>query len=59
MLVAAPQPPALAFVQVSGGKTGKNRVHIDVTPTDRSQQEEVGRLEAPSGSPPRRPACSP
>ena|ERR1700722_2153531 len=44
MLVAAPQAPALAFVEVPEDKVRKNRVHIDVTPTDRSQGDEVDRL---------------
>jgi hypothetical protein len=43
-LVAAAQPPALAFVQVPEDKVMKNRVHIDVTPADRSQEDEVDRL---------------
>jgi hypothetical protein len=43
-LVAAAQPPALAFVQVPEDKVTKNRVHIDVTPADRSQEDEVDRL---------------
>jgi catechol 2,3-dioxygenase-like lactoylglutathione lyase family enzyme len=43
-LVAAAQPPALAFVQVPEDKVMKNRVHLDVTPTDRTQEDEVDRL---------------
>ncbi len=37
-------PPTLTFVRVPEGKAGKNRLHIDVNPTDREQQEEVSRL---------------
>ncbi len=39
-----PVPPALTFAQVPEGKTIKNRLHIDVNPTDREQDEEVRRL---------------
>jgi hypothetical protein len=39
-----PVPPTLTFAQVSEGKTGKNRLHLDVNPTDRDQDDEVRRL---------------
>jgi hypothetical protein len=39
-----PVPPMLAFARVPEGKTIKNRLHIDVNPTDRDQDEEVRRL---------------
>jgi hypothetical protein len=39
-----PVPPTLTFAQVPEGKTGKNRIHLDVNPTDREQDEEVRRL---------------
>ena len=39
-----PVPPTLTFAPVPEGKTVKNRLHIDVNPTDREQDEEVGRL---------------
>jgi hypothetical protein len=38
--------PALSFVAVPEGKTVKNRIHIDVSPRDREQAEEVARIEA-------------
>ncbi|MCA1274119.1 VOC family protein [Streptomyces sp. 7G] len=41
-----PVPPALTFARVPEGKTLKNRLHIDVNPTDREQHEEVERLLA-------------
>ena len=41
-----PIVPTLIFIRVPEGKTVKNRVHIDVSPIDRSQQEEVDRLLA-------------
>ncbi|KAF4408482.1 MULTISPECIES: VOC family protein [Streptomyces] len=39
-----PVPPALTFARVPEGKTVKNRLHIDVNPADREQDEEVRRL---------------
>ena len=39
-----PVPPSLTFARVPEGKTVKNRVHMDVNPTDREQDEEVSRL---------------
>jgi hypothetical protein len=39
-----PVPPVLTFARVPEGKIVKNRLHIDVNPTDREQDEEVRRL---------------
>ncbi|MFL1382101.1 MULTISPECIES: VOC family protein [unclassified Nocardiopsis] len=39
-----PVPPTLTFARVPEGKVVKNRLHIDVNPTDREQGEEVDRL---------------
>jgi len=39
-----PVPPTIVVVPVPEDKTVKNRVHIDVSPIDRSQEEEVERL---------------
>ncbi|UED85339.1 VOC family protein [Streptomyces profundus] len=39
-----PVPPTLTFARVPEGKIVKNRLHIDVNPTDREQDEEVRRL---------------
>jgi len=39
-----PVPPTLTFARVPEGKTVKNRLHLDVNPTDREQAEEVRRL---------------
>ncbi|MCX4825777.1 VOC family protein [Streptomyces sp. NBC_01142] len=39
-----PVPPTLTFAHVPEGKVVKNRLHLDVTPTDREQDEEVRRL---------------
>ncbi|MFE2973165.1 VOC family protein [Streptomyces sp. NPDC059258] len=41
-----PVSPVLTFARVPEGKTVKNRLHIDVNPTDREQGEEVERLLA-------------
>jgi Glyoxalase-like domain len=41
---AGPVPPTLTFARVPEGKTVKNRIHLDVNPTDREQDEEVRRL---------------
>ncbi|NLU73270.1 VOC family protein [Streptomyces sp. HNM0575] len=39
-----PVPPTLTFAPVPEGKTVKNRLHLDVNPADREQDEEVRRL---------------
>ena len=39
-----PVPPTLTFARVPEGKTAKNRLHLDVSPTDREQDDEVSRL---------------
>ncbi|MEZ0067507.1 putative enzyme related to lactoylglutathione lyase [Streptacidiphilus sp. MAP12-20] len=38
--------PRLLFITVPEGKTVKNRVHLDLAPTDRTRDEEVTRLLA-------------
>src|SRR5690242_6734081 len=42
----APVTPTLFFAQVPEGKTVKNRLHLDLSPIDCTQAEEVTRLEA-------------
>jgi Glyoxalase-like domain len=37
--------PIILFAKVPEGKVVKNRLHIDVNPVDRDQEEEVVRLE--------------
>lgn len=37
-------PPMLSFLPVPESKAVKNRLHIDVNPTDREQDDEVQRL---------------
>ncbi|MEV5962752.1 VOC family protein [Kribbella sp. NPDC051952] len=45
VLVNAPAPvPGLLFISVPEQKSGKNRVHIDWVPTERTRDEEVERL---------------
>ena len=39
-----PATPVIAFVPVPDEKSVKNRLHIDVSPTDRTRDEEVERL---------------
>ncbi|MFI7064373.1 VOC family protein [Kribbella sp. NPDC050124] len=39
-----PVPPVLSFAPVPEGKIVKNRLHLDVNPTDRDQDDEVRRL---------------
>ncbi|QNN53996.1 VOC family protein [Nocardioides mesophilus] len=39
-----PVPPTLTFARVPETKTVKNRLHLDVNPTDRDQADEVRRL---------------
>ena len=39
-----PVPPTLTFARVPEDKAVKNRLHIDVNPADREQDEEVRRL---------------
>ncbi|WP_097964539.1 VOC family protein [Streptomyces anulatus] len=39
-----PVPPVLTFARVPEGKSVKNRLHIDVSPSDREQGDEVLRL---------------
>lgn len=41
-----PVPPTLTFFRVPEDKQVKNRLHIDVNPTDREQADEVARLLA-------------
>jgi Glyoxalase-like domain len=39
-----PGPPRLTFAHLPEAKTVKNRLHLDLNPTDREQAEEVRRL---------------
>jgi catechol 2,3-dioxygenase-like lactoylglutathione lyase family enzyme len=44
LLVGPDGLPNLLFIAVPEGKAVKNRVHLDLQPTDRSRDEEVARL---------------
>jgi hypothetical protein len=35
---------AMLFIQVPEGKAGKNRIHLDLQPTDATRDEEVQRI---------------
>ncbi|MGI9007464.1 MAG: VOC family protein [Streptosporangiaceae bacterium] len=39
-----PVPPTLTFAHVPEGKIVKNRLHLDLNPADREQDDEVRRL---------------
>ncbi|ROS24000.1 VOC family protein [Cellulomonas sp. PhB150] len=39
-----PVPPTILFARVPEGKVVKNRLHLDVNPSDREQAAEVDRL---------------
>lgn len=41
---ARQMPPTIVFTRVPEGKAGKNRLHLDVSPVDRSTADEVSRL---------------
>ncbi|MEU3717392.1 VOC family protein [Streptomyces californicus] len=41
---ARQMPPTLVFIRVPEGKSAKNRLHLDVSPIDRSTEDEVARL---------------
>ena len=39
-----PVPPVMTFAKVPEGKVVKNRLHLDLSPADRDQDEEVRRV---------------
>ncbi|BFV60828.1 VOC family protein [Kitasatospora sp. CMC57] len=41
---ASQMPPTVMFIRVPEGKTGKNRLHLDVSPIDASTEDEAARL---------------
>ncbi|MFJ4435471.1 VOC family protein [Streptomyces sp. NPDC088923] len=43
---ARQMPPTLVFIRVPEGKAVKNRLHLDVSPVDRTTEAEVTRLLA-------------
>jgi catechol 2,3-dioxygenase-like lactoylglutathione lyase family enzyme len=46
LLVGPDGAAALLFIAVPEAKSGKNRVHLDVVPTDRTRDAEVDRILA-------------
>lgn len=46
VLPPAPGHPGLLFTRVPEPKQGKNRLHLDLQPVDRSRDEEVDRVVA-------------
>ncbi|GAA3394582.1 VOC family protein [Cryptosporangium minutisporangium] len=46
LLVSPGDGPDLLFVTVPERKNGKNRVHFDLQPTDRTRDEEVERVRS-------------
>jgi predicted enzyme related to lactoylglutathione lyase len=44
VLPPAPGHPGLLFTRVPEAKTGKNRLHLDLQPLDRTRDEEVERV---------------
>jgi Glyoxalase-like domain len=50
-VVEAQMPPTLLFLRVPESKSVKNRLHLDVSPVDCSQADEVERLVALGATP--------
>ena len=46
MILAPDGSHRLLFIEVPEGKSVKNRIHLDLRPTDRTRDEEVARLLA-------------
>ena len=46
LLAPSVHPPMLLFIKVPEPRTVKNRMHLDLSPVDRSRDEEVERLLA-------------
>jgi hypothetical protein len=51
MIVGPPGEPTLLFVEVPEGKQLKNRVHLDLEPTDRRRDDEIDRVIALGATP--------
>jgi predicted enzyme related to lactoylglutathione lyase len=43
---ATPEMAELLFIRVPESKAGKNRLHLDLVPLNRTRDEEVARLQA-------------
>jgi hypothetical protein len=46
MIVGPRGEPRLLFVEVAEGKQVKNRLHLDLEPTDRRRDDEIQRVQA-------------
>ena len=51
MIVGPPGEPPLLFVEVPESKRAKNRVHLDLEPTDRRRDNEIERVIALGAEP--------
>jgi catechol 2,3-dioxygenase-like lactoylglutathione lyase family enzyme len=51
MIVGRDDEPRLLFVEVPEGKHVKNRVHLDLEPTDRDRDQEIERVIALGATP--------
>ena len=51
MIVGGADDPTLLFIEVPEGKQVKNRVHLDLEPTDRARDAEIERVIALGASP--------
>jgi len=51
MIIGSDAEPRLLFIEVPEGKQVKNRVHLDLEPTDRARDEEIERVIALGAEP--------
>jgi len=51
MIIGLGQEPRLLFIEVPEGKQVKNRVHLDLEPTDRARDDEIDRVISIGASP--------
>ena len=51
MIIGPGGEPRLLFVEVPEGKQIKNRVHLDLEPTDRARDDEIERVVALGATP--------
>jgi catechol 2,3-dioxygenase-like lactoylglutathione lyase family enzyme len=51
MIIGSDAEPRLLFIEVPEGKQVKNRVHLDLEPTDRARDDEIERVVALGAKP--------
>ena len=51
MIIGPAGEPRLLFIEVPEGKRVKNRVHLDLEPTDRARDDEIERVVALGATP--------